>query len=303
MDEMYEKMLCDIFGSDFIKKYKLKNPRQWLIMMNDFEKRKRAATPGGKASTNIPLNMSFAREFETFTSKEFESAFKETSVSGVKFSSGMLCISAATMASLFEKIICNIEEHVQKLLEEEVLSNVKYIFLVGGFGECTFLQDMIRRVFGHGRTVLIPEEASMCILKGAVIYGHTPSIISGRISKHTYAIQSTMKFIPGKHNPDRVIEIKRTGEKRYDYLNTIVKVGELISPGTIRTSLNYQPVDPEQTKVSFVLYSSNDILPTKVHPKDAQVERLAKITIHSPDTSKGLDRTMDVNMTFGGTEN
>ena len=303
MDEMYEKMLCDIFGSAFINQYKLKNPHQWLIMMIDFEKRKRAAKPGGKNSTNIPLNMGFARHFEKFTGKDFESAFKETSVAGVKFSSaGMICISAATMASLFEKVICNTEEHLRKLLEEEALSDVKYIFLVGGFGECTFLQKMVHQIFGNGRSVLIPEEASMCVLKGAVIYGHAPSTISGRISKYTYAIDRSTKFIRGKHNPDHMRIHKTTGEERYDYLLTLVKVGELISPGTVRSASKSHPYQSEQTKVGFSLYSSNDILPDKVHPKDAQVERLAKITVHSPDTSKGKDRKLEASITFGGTE-
>ena len=303
VDEMYEKMLGDIFGAAFIKQYKLKNPHQWLIMMTDFEKRKRAATPGGKASTNIPLNMGFARQFEKFTGKEFESAFKEESVSGVKFSSaGMLCISPATMARLFEKVISNIKEHLRKLVEEDALSDVKFIFLVGGFGECTFLQSMVHQIFGNGATVLIPEEASMCILKGAVIYGHAPSTISGRISKYTYAIEYGTKFIPGKHNPDYMRTKRSTGENRYDYLESIVKAGEFISHGTVRSSSNYYPSNPEQTKVSFFLYISKEILPSKVHPKDVQVERLAKLTLHSPDTSKGKDRKMEASIKFGGTE-
>ena len=302
MDEMYEKLLCDIFGSAFINDYKVKCSHQWLNMMVDFEKRKRAASPGSTSSTNLPLHFGFARQFEDYTKKKFESVFKETTTSGVTFtSSGMLCISSARMAKLFQKVLISIEGHLKNLLQQQAVSDVKYIFLVGGFGESSYLRELICKKFGAGRTILIPEEASMCVVKGAVLYGHNPDDIASRVSRFTYAVATNRKFITGTDAEEHKKVVEGVGE-RIGHLKPLVQVGEALPLHTIR-STTLHPLKPDQTQVGFALYISENILhETKVHPKDEGVLKMAQITVESPDTSKGKKRDIKVSITFGGTE-
>lgn len=43
---------------------------------------------------------------------------------------------------------------------------IEYLFLVGGFAESAMLQAEIRKEFGKQVKVVIPQEASLAILKG-----------------------------------------------------------------------------------------------------------------------------------------
>lgn len=46
------------------------------------------------------------------------------------------------------------------------LSDLQYLFLVGGFAESPMLQHEIRREFGQLLTVLIPHDVSLAVLRG-----------------------------------------------------------------------------------------------------------------------------------------
>ena len=301
VDKLYEKMLGDIFGHDFITYYKQSQAENWLEMMIDFEKRKKAVQPDGTTTINISMGYTFVTKFEEITGRKFTCAVEESSVSGIKFSSGTLRISASKMASLFDEVIQKIQQHIKDLLEQQALRSIKYIFLVGGFGECTILQNMIQQQFGRSRTTLIPDDASLCVLKGAVIHGHRLVEISSRVSKYTYAVGKSREFIPGKDNEKFRKVSKGTGLSRRSFLRSLVNVGESLAPGTIR-STTVHPHTPDKRELKFVLYYSEDILSNESHPTDANVYKLSKVTIDSPDTAQGKDRQFRVSIVFGGTE-
>ena len=47
-----------------------------------------------------------------------------------------------------------------------IYSDVEYLFLVGGFAESAMLQSELRKEFGQKIKIVIPQEASLAILKG-----------------------------------------------------------------------------------------------------------------------------------------
>jgi activator of 2-hydroxyglutaryl-CoA dehydratase len=48
--------------------------------------------------------------------------------------------------------------------------------MVGGFSECELVQDAIRDKIRSSITLIIPEEAGLAVLKGAVLFGHQPKL-------------------------------------------------------------------------------------------------------------------------------
>lgn len=48
-------------------------------------------------------------------------------------------------------------------------TEIKYMFLVGGFAESPILQHEMRSEFGNIMKILIPQEVSLAILKGTQI--------------------------------------------------------------------------------------------------------------------------------------
>lgn len=47
-----------------------------------------------------------------------------------------------------------------------IFTDIRYIFLVGGFAESSVLQLDIRQEFGHIFKIIIPQDVSLAILKG-----------------------------------------------------------------------------------------------------------------------------------------
>jgi len=76
VDREFERLLCDIFGADFIDSFKLKRPAGWIDLMIAFESRKRAANPW----TNNALNVSLPFSFIDFHKREFVSRMFVSSV-------------------------------------------------------------------------------------------------------------------------------------------------------------------------------------------------------------------------------
>lgn len=70
--------------------------------------------------------------------------------------------------------------------------------------------------------------------------------------------------------------------------------------GEPQVNLNYTVLEPDQTEISFSIYTSNNKEPTYTTEEGCTL--LGELTLDMPDTSKGLNRGANVNMTFSGTE-
>jgi molecular chaperone DnaK (HSP70) len=70
--------------------------------------------------------------------------------------------------------------------------------MVGGFSESPIMQSAIKEAFST-KKVIIPDEAGLAVLKGAVMYGHKPQTISVRVS--------TGHFISISHLFDNIFHI------------------------------------------------------------------------------------------------
>lgn len=61
------------------------------------------------------------------------------------------------------------------------------------------LLEGIKSTFPEMRTI-VPKDAPWSVLRGAVIFGHDPSLIRQRRSKYTYGICVIEKFDSSIHN-------------------------------------------------------------------------------------------------------
>lgn len=63
---------------------------------------------------------------------------------------------------------------------------------------------------------------------------------------------------------------------------------------------NYTVAEPDQTSITFSIYTSNNKEPT--YTTDEGCTRLGNLILDMSDTSKGMNRGASVYMTFSGTE-
>ena len=295
----FESFLDTLFGEEFIRKFKDKHPTDWLETMNDFEIKKRAGRVLD-GTTRIRLSCNFIKSFESLhEGASCRDIITENYPSGdVKLSSSeYLCMAPRIMQEFFEPVITEILDHLNDLLQKDVLSEVGIIFLVGGFAQSPALQSHMRSEFEDSYHILIPTEAKTAVLRGAVMFGQNSTVVEERILSETYGTGCYRKFRETYDDPSKkeVIDGKVTCK---DVFRVLASADELIHIGDCRRISSFCPLRKTQKYVGFHFYSTAK---TNVrYVTDDGVKLLSTVTVASPDNFAG--RKVELNLYFGGTE-
>nr|XP_034302783.1 heat shock 70 kDa protein 12A-like [Crassostrea gigas] len=300
VDASFKSLLVDIVGKDVMETFISKNKYDFFHLLRNFEVKKRTINPelNDRVTFTIPVSLS-----ETFSEKNPGSIITDAALHSkyknqLTWEKDKLRMEAKLARTLFDETCKHIVDHLKELFMHPSVKDVSSILLVGGFAESPMLQTVIREAFIN-KNVIIPQEAGLAVLKGAVICGHEPEKISGRVCRYTYGVNKITEFDSTIHS--RFKKILRNNEEFCDDIFSIhVCVGQIVEVGEPQVKQTYVVVEPDQTKIGFEIYTSNNKEPT--YTTDEGCTYLGKVTIDMPDTSKGMDRGATVHMTFSGTE-
>ncbi|ORZ00967.1 hypothetical protein BCR43DRAFT_511896 [Syncephalastrum racemosum] len=110
---------------------------------------------------------------------------------------GSLCLPAGELRDqVFEPVI----EQVLQLIEGQLVQspNLEAIFLVGGFGQSNYLFRRVEEVFANRVGMIgVPPRGELAVVRGAVYFGLNPQIVTERVSRRTYGVETRMLFQPG----------------------------------------------------------------------------------------------------------
>lgn len=301
VDKEFENLMNKAFGEGFIRRFKEQFPNDWQIIMNRFETQKRAEDYVDNEEISIPLPYNFIKccyhdiGEDDIINKRIRRFYPEK----VSVSSDYLNITMDTLGDLHRPIVSKISQHVKDLLSKQSLQDVKTMFLVGGFSEAQFLRKEFSRSFSDKRRILIPKDPQLAIIRGALEFAQDPTLLRARVMGKTYGVRSTREFDPEKHPPEKR---KVVAHKVYcrDIFHTLVKKGERVDIEDTRTH-TFFPIDPDSTELSFPFYST-DQEDAEFTTDPGVVSENIRILISSPDTTKGLDRELRLEVKFGGTE-
>ena len=299
IDCQFEMLLVDIFGEEFLVKFVETKPIGWLELVSTFEAKKRAFSPDKHISVNISLPFAFIESYREYSGRTVQDAITHYSVDGIMWSTqGMLKLQPAVMMSLFEPVVSCIIHHIQELLQIPELSRIKYLFLVGGFSESPVLQEAIRNAFRSGLRVVIPQDVSLSIVKGAVMFGQDPTLVHVRRSTLTYGVGCLNRFIPGKHPPDKRV-VKGGVEWCTGVFDTFVYADQPVGLGDA-VMRSYTPAKTDQLSTVITVFASEKEF---VHfVTDPGVSKVGEVRLEMPDTSGGKRRELQMSMIFGDTE-
>ena len=141
VDEEFVSLVKRFFGTTVVETFSTKYPGEWLVMMNDFEmkKRGRRAFEGGTTRLRLPRSL---------TALISEYRGPADNVEGVQFlRNEYLCLEAPAMKKLFKPVLDGIVKHLTNLLANRCLKDLQFFFLVGGFAQSALLQDAIKKQF------------------------------------------------------------------------------------------------------------------------------------------------------------
>ncbi|NWU14414.1 HS12B protein, partial [Cephalopterus ornatus] len=307
VDLAFEKLLCQIFGEDFISTFKARRPAAWVDLTIAFEARKRAAAPSRSSPLNISLPFSFIDFYRKHRGHNVETALRKSKERAGGWAGGTTWDRGGGLRGTSPKgpQLPN-PFPPDSLLKKPEVQGVKFLFLVGGFAESPVLQRAVQAAFGPSCRVIVPQDVGLTILKGAVLFGLDPSVVRVRRSPLTYGVGVLNKFVEGKHPREKLL-VKEGRNWCTDVFEKFVSVDQSVALGEV-VQRSYCPARPGQRRTLINIYCSarDDVL----YITDPGVRHCGTISLQldgdagdNGDTSPARGRReIRASMQFGDTE-
>lgn len=284
LDHEFFNILEECVGKDEFEKFKRDDLDGYIDLCKDLELKKRdISTETQKMSLRIPFHLQSKCDIS-------RSKFADRLV----FRGEKIEFDEHLIKQWYSEVCDKIENHVRNLLEKH---KIDIILMVGGFSESLFLHDTMKKAFPD-KAVLVPNGASLAVLKGAVLFGHNPSSIESRVAKFTYGVNTTLPI----KDENTVLD-----EKHFKIIDGVkyetnvfskhVTKGDNLKVGEIQKEITYHPLLNDQKTIRFNVYTSSRENPKYID--DPECRPLGYINVDIPDS---CDRKVLVRFIFGGTE-
>ena len=293
------KFLSRLAGQNTLNDFKEGNMEDFFEICRSFEAKKKTILPDKDGATNMSLPQSYFKYFmKRHKVNDFNEVIQKCLSYKDKVTSGLgkIKMQKQHFRDFFEETVKNILKYIEDLFQEELVCDVGTILMVGGFSECKIVQHAVRERF-NGKKVVIPEEAGLAVLNGAVYFGHIPQAISRRSARYTYGIQTWAPFDRSSHPVSKkTVSDGRT--RCRDVFFKFVQKGERIYPGYSKSQIftTLQTMD----KLNCHVYISDN--PSPVFTDEEGCRRLGTLKIPLTEAESRSRREIEETMIFGETE-
>ncbi|KAH3832465.1 hypothetical protein DPMN_105753 [Dreissena polymorpha] len=298
IDGAFINFLEHIAGNTAMQRFKDETMEDYLELLRDFEIKKRDIDVASKTKVTIKVPSSLFDLVQEMTQLSIRDKLASSSYGKqVSLTGNKVRLDADVMRSFFSATLTQIITHTSDLLEKPDCIGVEAIMMVGGFSESKLLQEIFKMTFTQLK-IIVPPEAGLAVLKGAVIYGHCPTAITERISKYTYGVASRVDFNEKIHPMSKRSVSEDGSIQCVNIFAIIVREGDKLVVGGAHKEKSFTV--PSECKKSVVvsIFSS----------RDRNVKFITDLgckpvgTLEVPLAGRGTDRLVTVRMLFGGTE-
>jgi hypothetical protein len=297
VDNNYLEWLTKIFGNTTMQRFKTEQMEDYFQLLREFELKKRSINPESKGKITFRLSASMKELYQESNKLHLEGKIAQLGLSGiVTFTSDKLRVEVSVVKSFFETPIHSVIEHVQQILAKPAMQNVETILLVGGFGECKLAQNLIQKEIKK-KKIIIPEEAGLVVLKGAVRFGHFQRIVRSRIMTHTYGLSTVQTFDELKHKHAEVKFIDGV-KKAINIFMIMIRAGKEVNIGDIISTGPLTPIYPDKTNV--IVYCTEEIDPE--YTTDIGCKHIGTLIVKHANGKSKKDNEIEASFIFGDTE-
>lgn len=297
VDDNFFEWLSRTFGKSTIDKFKMEYMSDYFELIQEFEIKKRAELSDKRSIIIIRIPVSFVLVHQSETNRSITETLKlqGLSVKEVSFARDKLKFDKSIFESWFEEPVRLSVCHVKEILDQPKMQKVKLIILVGGFAECELLQSAFRSAL-RGRDVIIPEEAGVAVLKGAVEFGLKPVTIQKRIMKLTYGIAKTVDFDADRHQPSKA-QKNASGKLTVQVFEVFARADDEVKTSASVTKA-VVPTETLQTKLE--IYCTRN--PNPKYITDESCKKVGEVIVEHPDGETMFDKMFKVQFEFGETD-
>ena len=291
-----------MFHPQVIEKLKKDYPVDWVDMMQNFEKMKRKIAQTKTDIFSFKLTSSICNIYKEVLEVDLKDAFENNICSrGAKLEgSRLLDIPNTVINGMLEEVCDDVTKIVSDFMQLECVKDIDCIIMVGGFSNVDILKKKIESL-RRDLPVMVPEEAELAVLKGAVLYGWYPDYLTRRRSKKTYGANLRQRFDAVKHDDkykcfddDGVAFCKRS----FDTLVTVNQEIDILH----KVTRTVTPFCNKLTQIKLALYVSDK--EKVMYSNEPGVIKLGeiKIPIPNPEGKDRKERKFFVDVLFGRTE-
>lgn len=253
VDDSFLTFMEDICGRDLIQKLKEDHQDDYIALFNrDFEVKKRTKLTNDKVNFAIPYSMQqlFKKNKTSLSDVIKKSKYASKNVTYNTHNHRML-IPADIFKELFRPSAKSIVDHIRLIFRERKFGSLDVILMVGGFSNSEEVHVAMKKEFDD-KKIIVPADAELAVLKGAVLFGHNKGTISIRVARFTYGMQNWPIFINGRHPENKKVIIN--GETRCkDTFLKCVEYGQELTPG-YEVNRNFQVLKTENGKFQCRIY-------------------------------------------------
>ncbi|XP_030581875.1 heat shock 70 kDa protein 12A-like [Archocentrus centrarchus] len=287
VDRKFKEFLREIFCDGVWDEYEGKCPSELQKIMYDFMYFKQV---DNDVQFSCPYNLGTLAQKRQEIEKFFES------VQGASWNEGWIKISKEKLRSFFDESLEGITDSLSEILRRDL--SIQYILLVGGYAGSLILRNHVIDQFGDWCNVVCPFRPQEAIVKGAVQFGRNPGLVASRKSPFTYGVSVSKIFIEAKHRPDKKYR-SDGGDLCCDIFMKLVEEGEDVGWNETREHFLYA-AEAFLTTASLTFYCSKKKNPSYVD--EPGVYKVASFHVKMPDTTRGVNRKVKLEIKFGSTE-
>ncbi|KAK9766195.1 hypothetical protein K7432_004904 [Basidiobolus ranarum] len=176
--------------------------------------------------------------------------------------------------------------HVKGILGRN--PGISKIVLVGNFANCRPLQTKFIESF-RSVDVIIPNLPGDAIMKGAVLFGANPALVTSRKLRFTYGERVAHVFDESIHPESKAITTKRGTKHCNDIFDRLAIMGEEMAVGE-EVSREYYALDDDNTTVGFQIFkvARREVKFTT----DFQVKQIGSFTLPCKGSNDRIKYTM-----------
>ncbi|XP_052816555.1 heat shock 70 kDa protein 12B-like isoform X1 [Mya arenaria] len=299
VDHNFISWLTKVFGETTMSRLREKEMEDYFGLLREFETKKRMITPESKGRVTFRLPIAIRTIHDTAEHQSIDQKLERMKITdGIAFQGDKLRVSADTVRSWFSDSIDQTTHHMISLLSDAKMKGVSTILLVGGYGECKLVHDSVTKKI-RNKNIIIPQEAGLAVLKGAVRFGHMPGLVTSRIVKFTYGFAAKVNFDKNIHPIQKKITGSYGEEKVADAFCKVVCVNTEVHIGIpIKVPMKFYL----SARAGSVLRIYTSPMPKPVFVTDAKCKKLGEVALGNAKGNSKEENEIEINFLFGETE-
>lgn len=169
VDEDFETFMDTIGGKGIMKLFAKDNMKEYLTLLRNFDaKRFEESRPIVRINVPLSLDALIQKKYGYGIKKALQiTMYKDR----VTYEQNKLCIPRSVFKTFFQNTINNVSKFIEEILPK---TDAKDVIIIGRFADCKLVKDSLLERFKTYR-IVIPPEAGLAVLKGAVYFGHIPN--------------------------------------------------------------------------------------------------------------------------------